>query len=46
MNATGKIIAKCNNLGEWMVSNGEEAFDYIGDTVEDIIYWVSTGTPP
>ena len=45
MNATGKIIAKCNNLGEWMVSNGEEAFDYIGDTVEDIIYWVSTGTP-
>ena len=45
MNATGKIIAKCNNLGEWMVSNGEEAFDYSGDTVEDIIYWASTGTP-
>ena len=45
MNATGEVIAKCNNLGEWMTSNGEEAFDYIGDTIEDIIYWASTGTP-
>ncbi|WP_315005043.1 hypothetical protein [uncultured Selenomonas sp.] len=45
MNATGEVIVKCNNLGEWMTSNGEEAFDYIGDTIEDIIYWASTGTP-
>ena len=45
MNATGEVIVKCNNLGEWMTSNGEESFDYIGDTIEDIIYWASTGTP-
>ena len=45
MNAAGEVVAKCNTLGEWVISNGEETFDYIGDTIEDIIYWASTGTP-
>ena len=38
--ATGKIVATCDEFGNWAVNTGKETMEYIGNGWESFIYWI------